>query len=332
MLERINRCLARITSRYLGALKIERPGRVATLVEDPQGVTWGRVFRLRETSSKEAEAYLDSREAERGEYSRLSLCVKSGSVIIKGALTYVASSNNPLYLGPAPLPKMAEDIATSSGTCGHNAEYLLRLADFMQKAFPDVLDDHLFSLERLVRTMLRHQGKSISDMIPQEEESPSREEAAEKSLSQFAAQIPSRKLRCMGKVLKLQTSDGEIIALDSEIAMKMEAVKSLSVDHPDLIPLHIVSSAILKHIIGWLIYHKDDPPFVPEPIRHLTNLPDEIPEWDGNFLKEKDEKLLCELSNSVSLLIIPALEDLLCTHYANLIKTSWMQRNYPDYG
>ena len=70
------------------------------------------------------------------------------------ALVYLATSDNPIYLGPATPSEIAAQIATSRGNTGHNIEYLLRLADFMRLCCPEVEDDHLFSIEAAALALL----------------------------------------------------------------------------------------------------------------------------------------------------------------------------------
>lgn len=63
------------------------------------------------------------------------------------ALVYIATPQNPSYLGPASEEDIAAQIVVSSGRAGHNIEYLLRLADFMHNHCPEAEDKHLFSIE-----------------------------------------------------------------------------------------------------------------------------------------------------------------------------------------
>ncbi|KPP64231.1 cation transport regulator-like protein 1-like [Scleropages formosus] len=63
------------------------------------------------------------------------------------ALVYIATADNPIYLGPASPEEIAAQISTCKGKTGDNIEYLLRLAQFMRLYCPGVEDDHLFSIE-----------------------------------------------------------------------------------------------------------------------------------------------------------------------------------------
>lgn len=70
------------------------------------------------------------------------------------ALVYIATPQNPSYLGPASEEEIAAQIIVSSGRAGHNIEYLLRLADFMRYCCPHVEDEHLFSIEEALVSIL----------------------------------------------------------------------------------------------------------------------------------------------------------------------------------
>lgn len=42
-------------------------------------------------------------------------------------------------------------VVNSRGVAGHNVEYVLKLANWFRAAMPDVVDDHLFTLETHIR-------------------------------------------------------------------------------------------------------------------------------------------------------------------------------------
>ena len=66
--------------------------------------------------------------------------------------------------------------------------------------------------------------------------------------------------------IKLQSSDGEIFPVDVAIAKQSVTIKTmledLGMDEEDEeeVPLPNVNAAILKKVIQWAGYHKDDPP------------------------------------------------------------------------
>jgi cation transport protein ChaC len=114
----------------------QAPGRVATLIEG--GECWGAAFRLRERDIEEVLARLDHRE--QGGYERQE--VRIGAL---QALVYFATSDNPNWLGPAPLREIASTIRNSHGPSGPNLEYLMRLVE----ALGPRSDSHLRELYRL---------------------------------------------------------------------------------------------------------------------------------------------------------------------------------------
>ncbi|KAF6350980.1 ChaC glutathione specific gamma-glutamylcyclotransferase 1 [Rhinolophus ferrumequinum] len=71
-----------------------------------------------------------------------------------GVAYQVRGEQNPGYLGPAPEEAIATQILACRGFSGHNLEYLLRLADFMQLCGPQAQDEHLAAIVDAVGTML----------------------------------------------------------------------------------------------------------------------------------------------------------------------------------
>ena len=83
-------------------------------------------------------------------------------------MVYAATPLNSLYLGPATLEQLANEIASAKGHAGLNVEYLIRLADFMREKVPDFDDEHLFELEKLVRKELGLSSEVITPWAQQE--------------------------------------------------------------------------------------------------------------------------------------------------------------------
>ena len=73
-------------------------------------------------------------------------------------LLYIATENNPEYLGPAPASSIARQIVSSAGPSGCNVEYLMELARSMKQIAPIYYDEHLFTLEAEVVKLLTVNG------------------------------------------------------------------------------------------------------------------------------------------------------------------------------
>lgn len=121
------------------------PGRVVTLLPTPGARCEGVAYRVPDPEVDAVLAHLDVRE--QGGYVRLDLTVDlAAPTATIAALTYVAAPDNPDWLGPAPVPEIARQIARCRGPSGPNREYLLRLAAALREQGAD--DPHVFDLER----------------------------------------------------------------------------------------------------------------------------------------------------------------------------------------
>jgi cation transport protein ChaC len=142
------------------------PGRVVTLVAAPGARCHGVAYRVAPAQAREVFAGLDHRE--RGGYARVELPVHFTAPTATTTTTpthggptptgefadarmYLATADNPNYLGDAPLAAIASQILRCRGPSGANLEYLLRLADALRDL--GAIDDHVFELEQLVRRL-----------------------------------------------------------------------------------------------------------------------------------------------------------------------------------
>jgi len=187
----------------------DKPGRVATLVEDKEGVVWGQAFEV-ETDA-DALAYLDKRECELGGYHRQQATFfpqgsPSKSLTVE---LYIAFENNRLWLGEASLEAIATQIMACRGPSGHNVEYVLCLAAFMHQRVPEVRDEHLFKLEAIIWSKMGKQNLGLGAVNAGESGGAGGPGGAGgaggagdepdngRGSFQFAARVPTNKLRCL---------------------------------------------------------------------------------------------------------------------------------------
>jgi cation transport regulator ChaC len=127
------------------------PGRVATLLRQPEARVWGRVYRVAPDQADAILARLDHRE--KGGYERHTVDVycRSGRCV-REALVYVATRENDEWEGAASADEIARQISVSRGPSGHNSDYLLELAESLREMDAD--DPHVFAIERALVKLL----------------------------------------------------------------------------------------------------------------------------------------------------------------------------------
>ena len=136
----------------------QAPGRVATLVQESGPAVsrcWGMAYRIGPNEAPGVLAQLDHRE--RGGYDRVGvgLHFEAGSTArlqrVAGVM-YIATQDNPDYLGPAPLDEIARQVMASHGPSGANREYVLELAAALLRAHPglDERTEDALALARLI--------------------------------------------------------------------------------------------------------------------------------------------------------------------------------------
>jgi len=124
--------------------------------------------------------------------------------------------------------------------------------------------------------------------------------------------------------IKLQSSDGEVFDIDVEIAKQSITIKTMLDDlgmeegDDEIVPLPNVNAAILRKVVQWCTYHRDDPPLTEED-DNKEKRTDDISSWDADFLK-LDQGTLFELILAANYLDIKGLMDNTTKTVANLIK------------
>jgi cation transport regulator ChaC len=123
----------------------EAPGRVVTLVAEPDAVCVGMAYLV----TPEVFDHLDLRE--KNGYLRhvTALRFKDGSSV--EGLVYIATASNAAYLGAAPEEEIARHIANSEGPSGRNHDYLVHLADALRAL--GAHDPHVFAIERHLKAL-----------------------------------------------------------------------------------------------------------------------------------------------------------------------------------
>lgn len=122
----------------------EAPGRVVTLVP-ARGVICKGIAYLVEPRVFE---HLDHREKNGYQRHDIEIVLDGLQTAVQGLL-YVASPENPAFLGPAPIEELADHIASAHGPSGSNRDYLLQLADALRTLEDE--DPHVLALESLLR-------------------------------------------------------------------------------------------------------------------------------------------------------------------------------------
>lgn len=88
----------------------------------------------------------------------------------------------------------------------------------------------------------------------------------------------------------------------------------------EVVPLPNVNSTILRKVIQFCTYHKDDPvPSSTDDDENKEKRTDDITSWDADFLKV-DQGTLFELILAANYLDIRSLLDVTCKTVANMIK------------
>lgn len=133
----------------------DAPGRVVTLVPNPQSSCAGIAYLLDAATVAETFEALDFREKNGYDKFEVRLdLVGTGEV---NGLVYIGAADNFAWLGDADLADMAAQIAASSGPSGHNADYLFELANALRGL--GVTDTHVFELEAAVQRIMNDRNQ-----------------------------------------------------------------------------------------------------------------------------------------------------------------------------
>jgi len=131
--------------------------------------------------------------------------------------------------------------------------------------------------------------------------------------------------------VRLASNDGETFDVDLEVVKLSGTVKNMLEDlglgdaeaqnpgDDDIIPLPMVTGAILRKVLHWAEFHKNDPLANRDNDDETTKRTDDISQWDSEFLKV-DQGTLFELILAANYLDMKGLLDVCCKTVANMIK------------
>ena len=110
----------------------------------------GVSFRVDSADKEQVLKYLDYRE--KGGYKMAEILFHPDNANSEphSVIVYMATKDNPDYLGPAPEHEIAEQIITSVGPSGPNLEYFTKLVESLEQLGPSHVDSHLQSIKNCI--------------------------------------------------------------------------------------------------------------------------------------------------------------------------------------
>ncbi|KAI0983172.1 hypothetical protein GJ496_010601 [Pomphorhynchus laevis] len=124
--------------------------------------------------------------------------------------------------------------------------------------------------------------------------------------------------------VKLESNDGDVFEVDMNVACQSTVVKTMledlniGQDEDEPVSLPNVNGVILRKIVQWCTYHKDDVP-LPEDEDVLDRRLDDLCIWDKEFLKV-DQGTLLELIMAANYLDIRSLLEASCKTVAAMMR------------
>jgi S-phase kinase-associated protein 1 len=123
----------------------------------------------------------------------------------------------------------------------------------------------------------------------------------------------------------LASNDGVTMTVDRNVAEKSMLIKNLIMDLGEEtvqntpVPLPNVNEQVLRKVIEWCEYHRNDPFTNPDDDADMRKKTTEIDEWDQKFM-QVDQEMLFEIILASNYLDIKPLLDVGCKTVANMIK------------
>lgn len=121
----------------------DHPGRVATLVAEPDAACAGMAYRVAPAAFRQ----IDLRE--KNGYLRHALDFELDDGQRVQGVVYIAAPGNAAWLGGASEAEIARHVAAAHGPSGSNRDYVLKLADALRELGAD--DPHVFAVAAALR-------------------------------------------------------------------------------------------------------------------------------------------------------------------------------------
>lgn len=119
---------------------------------------WGIAYKISDDNIDNVVKHLDYRE--KGGYKRTNVLFHPQPGHKPFEITiYVGTQDNFQYAGEADIDSIARQIVESVGPSGTNVEYVCNLANAMREIAPNVIDEHLFSIEAKVLNLIQSAGE-----------------------------------------------------------------------------------------------------------------------------------------------------------------------------
>ncbi|KAI1072779.1 uncharacterized protein FIESC28_11351 [Fusarium coffeatum] len=124
----------------------------------------------------------------------------------------------------------------------------------------------------------------------------------------------------------LASNDSANIEVDRVVAERSMLIKNMledvgdeSITQSNPIPIPNVNEAVLRKVIEWCEYHRNDPPQAQDDESDARKKTTDIEEWDQKFM-QVDQEMLFEIILASNYLDIKPLLDVGCKTVANMIK------------
>jgi S-phase kinase-associated protein 1 len=125
-------------------------------------------------------------------------------------------------------------------------------------------------------------------------------------------------------LVQLQSNDGEVFAVDVEVAEQSRTIRALLQSSPlhregEIVPLPQVNADILRKVIEWCTYHKNDAASPPVADEGNGGTRAVVCSWDADFMNV-DTKTFFDIILAAYHLDIKGLLDMTCERVASMIK------------